>query len=46
MSNLTAEELRLAKDAVDRLSPQGCAELLEWAKREFPGLFGAEGRTA
>lgn len=37
--NLTIEKLRqLAKDTVDRLSAQGCAELLQWAKEEFPEL--------
>lgn len=32
-------ELRqLAHDTVDQLSDQECAELLEWAKNEFPEL--------
>lgn len=40
--NFTIEELQqLAKETVDRLSAQGCVELLEWAKKEFPEL-GAE----
>lgn len=38
--NLTTEELRqLARETVDRMSAQGRAELLEWAKKEFPGLL-------
>lgn len=40
--NMTTEELRqLAKETVDRLSAQGCSDLLEWVKKEFPEL-GAE----
>lgn len=41
--NLTTEELlQLVKDTVERMSPQGRAELLEWAKREFPELWEHE----
>lgn len=41
--NLTDEELRkLAKDTVDSMSPQGRAELLEWAKKEFPKSWDHE----
>lgn len=37
--NLTIEELRqLAKDTVDRMSAQDCAEFLEWAEKELPKL--------
>lgn len=40
IENLTTEELRqLAKDTIYRLSEQNCAELLEWAKKEFPELW-------
>lgn len=34
----TEELRRLAHDTIDRLSDQECAELLEWAKKEFPEL--------
>lgn len=41
--NLTTEELRqLTKDAINRLSDRSCAELLEWAKKEFPELWDHE----
>lgn len=37
---MSISELRqLAHDAVDSLSDQECAELLEWAKKEFPEVF-------
>lgn len=37
---MSIEELRrLAHDTVDQLSDQECAELLEWAKMEFPEVF-------
>lgn len=37
--NLTDEELQqLAMETVDRMFAQGRAELLEWAKKEFPDL--------
>ena len=37
--NLTDEELQqLAREAVDGMTNQGRAELLEWAKNEFPEL--------
>ena len=38
--NLTAEELQqLAREAVNELSAQGRAELLDWVKNEFPELY-------
>ena len=41
MKYLTTEELRqLAKKTVDRLTDHECAELLEWAKKEFPQMKG------
>ena len=43
MKHLTTEELRqLAKDTVDRLTDAECAELLEWAKKEFAQTEGGE----
>lgn len=40
IENLTTDELRqLAKETVDRLTDAECAELLEWAKQEFPDYF-------
>lgn len=36
-NELNSDELRqLAKEAVERLTDQECAELLEWVKKEFP----------
>ena len=41
--NLTTEELRqLAKDTIEQLTDAECAELLEWAKKEFPQTEGGE----
>lgn len=39
LDELTNDELRqLAKETIDRLTDQECAELLEWAKKEFPDV--------
>lgn len=41
-SKIREELLQLLKDTVERMSPQGRAELLEWAKKEFPELWDHE----
>ena len=43
MKHLSLEELRrLTKEMVDRLTNAECAELLEWAKKEFAQTEGGE----